>query len=92
MSVSRVTCYVAVCDLCGGTGDTEGYTPHLDTAQEAVEYATAGGDDGWTLTSDGLLVCNAVGDTRHEGVHAAAGKRMSPCAMSVTWDDNTIPS
>ncbi|MEU8994090.1 hypothetical protein AB0C95_04585 [Streptomyces caniferus] len=82
----RVTCYVAVCDLCGGTSDYEGSTPHFDTAQDAVDYATAS-DDGWTRTADGLLVCDAVRDTAHEDAHAAAGKRMSPCAMHVTWDD-----
>ncbi|AZS76379.1 hypothetical protein DDE74_11230 [Streptomyces lydicus] len=86
MNTRRVTCYVAVCDLCGGTSDYEGSTPHFDTARDAVDYATAS-DDGWTRTSDGLLVCDAVRDTAHEDAHAAAGKRMSPCAMSVTWDD-----
>lgn len=84
----RITCFVAVCDLCGVTSDYEGFTPHFDNPQDTVEYVTASDDTGWTLTPEGLLVCDAVSDTAHEDIHAAAGKRMSPCAMSVTWDDS----
>ncbi|WP_274914343.1 hypothetical protein [Streptomyces sp. WZ-12] len=84
----RVSCYVPVCSLCGGNGDADGFAPHLDTPREAIEYATAG-DEGWTLTLDGLLVCDAVRDTAHEDAHAAAGKRMSRDAMTVTWATTT---
>ncbi|MFE1771203.1 hypothetical protein [Streptomyces sp. NPDC059008] len=85
MATRLVACYVAACDLCGGTTDSDGFTPHFDTPQEAVEYVTASDDDGWTLAPDGRLVCDAVRDAAHEDIHAGAGKRMSPCAMTVTW-------
>ncbi|WP_411121274.1 hypothetical protein [Streptomyces sp. x-19] len=83
-----VSCYVPVCSLCGGSTDVDGFTPHLDTPDEAIDYITlAGGSDGWTLTDDGRLICDAVRDTAHEDAHAIAGKRMGPDAMALTWDD-----
>ncbi|MET8505463.1 hypothetical protein ABZV60_12490 [Streptomyces sp. NPDC004787] len=88
MTTRTVTCYIAVCDLCGNTSHYEGFTPHLDTAEEAIQYAVDSGFDersGWTLTLDGVLVCDQVKDTAHEDAHAAAGKRMSDCAMAVTF-------
>ncbi|MFD8010685.1 hypothetical protein [Streptomyces sp. NPDC058955] len=88
MATKLVTCYIAVCDLCGNTSDSEGYTPHLDSPEEAVQHAVDSGFDdhsGWTLTPTGLLVCDLAKDTAHEDAHAEAGKRMSPCAMSVTF-------
>ncbi|MEU9699431.1 hypothetical protein [Streptomyces sp. NPDC047981] len=88
MAVRRVTCYVAVCDLCGNTTHDEGFTPHLDTPAEAIQYAIENAVDehsGWTLTPDGVLVCDQVKDTAHEDAHAAAGKRMGHDAMRVTF-------
>ncbi|MEU8773040.1 hypothetical protein [Streptomyces sp. NPDC048606] len=86
MATRRVTCYIAVCDLCGNSEHYEGHTPHLDTPAEAVEYVTDpgfDGNDGWTLTPDGLLVCDRRRDTAHDDAHATAGKRMGRDAMTV---------
>lgn len=90
MAVTRALCWIAVCDLCGGTTHEEGSVPHLDTPSDAIGYATAWGDDtvGWTLTPDDRLVCDAVYDRAHEAVHEAAGKRIptpGPDAMNVTF-------
>ncbi|MFG3379257.1 MULTISPECIES: hypothetical protein [unclassified Streptomyces] len=88
MATKPVTCHVAVCDLCGSTTQDEGFTPHLDTPAEAVQYALDNACDdtsGWTLTPTGVLVCDQTKDTAHEDAHAAAGKRMSACAMTVTF-------
>ncbi|WHX19326.1 hypothetical protein QFW82_20835 [Streptomyces malaysiensis subsp. malaysiensis] len=90
MATRLVTCYIAVCDLCGTTTDADGFTPHLDSAEEAVRYITetAFGDSGWTLSPDGLLVCDTVTDDAHEAVHEKAGKRIpapGPDAMCVTF-------
>ena len=90
MATREVTCHIAACDLCGNTAQYEGSTPHLDTPEEAVEYAldntryNQGG--GWTLTLTGRLICDQVKDTAHEDAHAEAGKRMSGCAMTVMFD------
>ncbi|MEU5973665.1 hypothetical protein [Streptomyces sp. NPDC047315] len=85
MATRLVTCYVAVCDLCGTSQHGEDYTPHLDTPAEAVQYVTNSGDEhsGWTLTPTGLLVCDQRRDTTHEDAHATAGKRMGHDAMTV---------
>ncbi|WP_405743188.1 hypothetical protein OG422_14385 [Streptomyces sp. NBC_01525] len=85
-----VACYVPVCSLCGGSSDEEGFVHHFDSPAEALDYVTADADGGWTLTPGGLLVCDTVHDTAHEDIHAAAGKRMSPCAMTVTWDNAPV--
>jgi hypothetical protein len=86
MAMRHVTCWVAVCDLCGNTTDSEGATPHFDSVDEAIYYATVSdGTDGWTRTPDGLLVCDNVRDTAHEDTHAVAGKRMGRDAMTVRW-------
>ncbi|AGP55892.1 MULTISPECIES: hypothetical protein [Streptomyces violaceusniger group] len=87
MATRLVICYIAVCDLCGATTDYDGFTPHLDSPEDAVQYMTETfGDDGWTLSPDGRLVCDTVTDPAHETVHEAAGKRTpkpGPDAMSV---------
>ncbi|GAB3952786.1 hypothetical protein [Streptomyces sparsus] len=83
MAIRLITCHVAVCDLCGATDDTEGGTPHFATQAEAIDYATAD-PDGWTLTDDGRLICTRD-DRAHERIHEDAGKRISACAMTVTW-------
>ncbi|MEV6331461.1 hypothetical protein [Streptomyces sp. NPDC051909] len=88
MATRRVSCYVAVCDLCGNSAHDEGFTPHYDSPGEAIECAVDSGFDersGWTLTPTGVLVCDQVKDAAHEDAHAAAGKRMSGCAMAVTF-------
>ncbi len=87
MATRLVTCYIAVCDLCGTSQHDEGYTPHLDTPAEAIDYVTDPGDgnSGWTLTPDGLLVCDQRRDTAHEDAHATAGKRMGSDAITVTF-------
>ncbi|WP_328894003.1 hypothetical protein [Streptomyces sp. NBC_00236] len=78
MAVTLAMCWIAVCDVCGGSAAEEGGVPHLDSPIEAIGYVTAWGDDtvGWTLTPDGRLVCDAVFDREHEAVHEAAGKRI----------------
>ncbi|GAA4910264.1 hypothetical protein ACFPM3_11285 [Streptomyces coeruleoprunus] len=85
MATRLVTCYVAVCDLCGGTGDIDGVIPHFDTPEEVVDCLTADDYAGWTLTPDGVLVCDGRTDAAHEDAHAAAGKRMGPDAMTITF-------
>ncbi|MFI1849710.1 hypothetical protein [Streptomyces sp. NPDC020480] len=89
MATRLVTCYIAVCDLCGTTTDTDGFTPHHDSPEEAVRYMTETFcGDGWTLTPDGRLVCDTVTDDAHETVHEKAGKRIptpGPDAMCVTF-------
>jgi hypothetical protein len=88
VAVRRVTCYVAICDLCGNSTDFDGGTPHLDSPDEAIEYVTENAYDersGWTLTPAGRLVCDGRTDTAHENAHAAAGKRMGADAMTATF-------
>lgn len=90
MATRQVTCWVAICDLCGGTTNEAGGEPHLDTPDDAIGHATAWDDYtlGWTLAPDGRLVCDAVFDRAHEAVHEAAGKRIPEPgrdAMSVTF-------
>ncbi|MFI6960769.1 hypothetical protein [Streptomyces sp. NPDC050255] len=90
MTTRQVACWIAVCDLCGGTTDPEGFTAHFDTPADAIGHATAWNDriSGWTITPDGRLVCDTVTDRAHETVHEAAGKRIpepGPDAMHVTF-------
>ncbi|MFD0150802.1 hypothetical protein ACWGQ4_06245 [Streptomyces sp. NPDC055721] len=88
MATRRVTCFVAVCDLCGSTRQSDDYTPHLDSPEEAVQYAVDSGldeHDGWTLTREGVLVCDQSKDAAHEDAHGEAGKRMGNDAMRVVF-------
>ncbi|WP_234029812.1 hypothetical protein [Streptomyces albus] len=81
-------CFVAVCDVCGGTETTAGGTPHGDTVQSVIDIVTEKWGDprsGWTLTSGGQLVCDVVDDRAHREAHEAAGKTISDCAMVVKW-------
>lgn len=90
MATREAHCYIAVCDLCGNTEQYEGHVPHLDTPEEAIQYAldntSYNESSGWTLTLTGRLICDQVKDTAHEDAHAEAGKRMSGCAMTVMFD------
>ena len=56
MSTERRTCYVVACDACrdGLEDPDEGYVPHFDTADAAIDYAL---DEGWHSTSTAALYC-----------------------------------
>ncbi|WP_328941538.1 hypothetical protein OG259_07645 [Streptomyces sp. NBC_00250] len=91
MATRRITLYIAKCDLCGRRADDDEYAMYGDTPEEAVQQMTGNTADdggGWTIDPVGRLVCNLVKDAAHEDVHAAAGKRMSACAMSVGFASN----
>lgn len=81
MAIRRVTCFIAVCDLCGRTDQDMGaddYTPHFDTAADALTHATADENptSGWALTEDGQLVCDHHTDTAHQTARRTAGKHV----------------
>lgn len=88
MAIRQVTCFVAVCDLCGTSDNSEGYTPHGPTVQAVIDIVTEKWGDpslGWTATPEGRLVCDTVDDEAHQAVHEEAGKTISDCAMTVTF-------
>jgi hypothetical protein len=88
MGAQQIVLYTATCDLCGRRADADEYGMYGSTPEEAVDFMTGNvADDGggWTIDPDGRLVCNLTEDTAHEDVHAEAGKRMSVCAMSVSF-------
>ena len=88
MPTATITCYIAVCDVCGTSEDADGFTPHAPTEQAVIDIVTEKWGDptsGWTLTADGQLVCNTVDDEAHRTVHEEAGKTISGCAMTVTF-------
>lgn len=88
MGTRQTTCFVAVCDLCGTSQTADGYTVHGLTEQDVIDIVTEKGGDptcGWTLAPDGRLVCDTEDDRAHEEVHEQAGKRLSSCAMTVTF-------
>lgn len=88
MTIRKVTCFVAVCDLCGTSLNSTGYTPHGETEQAVIDIVTEKWGDrtsGWTQTWDGRLVCDTEDDEAHTTVHEAAGKTISDCAMTVTF-------
>lgn len=88
MATRQIVCFIAVCDLCGGSEVGDGYTPHADTAQEVIDIVTekrGGPMPGWAETPDGRLVCDTVDDRAHRTVHEEAGKTISECAMTVTF-------
>ncbi|GGW81040.1 hypothetical protein [Streptomyces griseoloalbus] len=39
MAIRKITCFEAVCDLCGTTETTADYTPHAPTAQAVIDCA-----------------------------------------------------
>lgn len=89
MATRQITCYEAVCDLCGTNETGDGSTPHAPTAQEVIDIVTEKHGDpslGWTLTANGRLVCDTVNDEAHRTVHQEAGKIGSGCAMCVTFN------
>ncbi|WP_063767474.1 hypothetical protein [Streptomyces sp. NRRL S-1868] len=80
MGTRKVTCYIPVCDLCGGTDVDEGEfisTPHAVSREEAIACVTDDDQAGWVLTPDGLLVCDTMCDAAHETALAQAGKELS---------------
>jgi hypothetical protein len=88
MATRQITCFEAVCDLCGTSETASGYTPHGPTEQAVIDIVTEKWGDlttGWTLTPDGRLVCNTVDDQAHQTAHEEAGKTISSCAMTVTF-------
>ncbi|MCF1592492.1 hypothetical protein [Streptomyces muensis] len=88
MATRPVACFIAVCDLCGTSETSEGYTPHGPTEQAVIDIVTEKWGDpscGWTHTADGRLVCDTVDDTAHKTAHEEAGKTITSCAMTVTF-------
>ncbi|WP_060905348.1 hypothetical protein [Streptomyces scabiei] len=88
MATQQTLCYIAVCDLCGTSEASAGYTPHGPTEQAVIDIVTEKWGDpscGWTHTSDGQLVCDTVDDEAHRTAHEEAGKTISSCAMTVTF-------
>ncbi|MEU9218874.1 hypothetical protein AB0D47_20260 [Streptomyces sp. NPDC048376] len=88
MATRQVTCFAAVCDLCGTSQTSEGFEPHAPTAEAVIDIVTEKWGDpacGWTETADGRLVCDTVDDEAHRTVHEEAGKTISACAMSVSY-------
>jgi hypothetical protein len=88
MGTRQVHCYIAVCDLCGTSGTSGGYTPHGISEQDVIDIVTEKWGDptcGWTLTVDGRLVCDTEDDEAHRTAHEEAGKTISACAMTVTF-------
>lgn len=88
MATRQVTCFIAVCDLCGASETGDGYTPHGPTEQEVIDIVTEKWGDpacGWTQTADGRLVCDTEDDADHRTAHEGAGKTISDCAMTVTF-------
>lgn len=87
MATRQITCYEAVCDLCGTSETGEGYTPHGATEQAVIDIVTEKWGDptcGWTVTADGRLICDTRDDDAHREAHEEAGKTISSCAMTVT--------
>jgi hypothetical protein len=88
VATRKITCFEAVCDLCGTSETTADYTPHAPTEQAVIDIVTEKwGDpkDGWTVTGDGRLVCDMVDDQAHRTVHEEAGKSISDCATTVSF-------
>lgn len=88
MPIRKAICYIAVCDVCGTSETSEGYTPHGPTEQAVIDVVTEKWGDpgsGWTLTDDDRLVCDLVDDQAHRTVHEAAGKTISDCAMVASF-------
>lgn len=88
MATRQVTCFVAVCDLCGTSETGEGREPHGLTEQAVIDIVTEKWGDptcGWTATWDGRLICDTVDDEAHRTAHEEAGKTISACAMTVTF-------
>ena len=55
MSIDRRHCYVVACDACRAAFEhDDGYIPHFDTADTAIDAAA---DAGWHLDTDGRLYC-----------------------------------
>lgn len=89
MPIQQETCFVARCDLCGNTETGDGYTPHASTEQAVIDIVTEKWGDrtaGWTQTADGRLVCDVTEDEAHQTAHEEAGKTISGCAMTVTFE------
>ena len=87
MATRQITCYEAVCDLCGTSEIGEGYAPHGATEQAVIDIVTEKWGDptcGWTVTIEGRLVCDTVDDEAHCTAHEEAGKTIIDCAMTVT--------
>ncbi|MFF2852659.1 hypothetical protein ACFVT5_41160 [Streptomyces sp. NPDC058001] len=88
MAIRHVTCFVAVCDLCGTSETSDGYAPHGSTEQAVIDIVTEKWGDpklGWTHTADGRLVCDTEDDAAHRTVHEEAGRTISDCAMTVAF-------
>lgn len=63
MSTQAITCFVAVCDVCGDQmPDMDGGTPHFKSGADAINAAP---DYDWTVVADKRLVCGDP-DTAHE--------------------------
>jgi hypothetical protein len=89
VATRQITCFEAVCDLCGTSETSAGYAPHGPTEQAVIDIVTEKWGDpkcGWTVTVDGRLVCDTVDDEAHRTAHEEAGKTISDCAMTVSFN------
>jgi hypothetical protein len=88
MATRQITCYQAVCDLCGTSETNDGYEPHAATEQALIDIVTEKWGDpkhGWTHTADGRLICDATDDEAHHAAHEEAGRYISSAAMTATF-------
>lgn len=61
------TCVTAHCDTCGEEYAPDDYDVHFDTVPDAQRLTRA---DGWTVTADGQVLCDAR-DDEHAALLAA---------------------
>ncbi|MFJ7909821.1 hypothetical protein [Kitasatospora sp. NPDC096204] len=80
MSIKPVTCYVAVCDVCGtayGSDSDNECVVHSTTREASADLVHA--DPEWLVTTDGRVIC-LVGDPAHQ---AALDALMPPAPPAV---------
>lgn len=85
MSIKTVTCYVAVCDVCGteyGSDSADECVVHSTTHQAAIEAVHA--DPAWLVTTDGRVIC-LLGDDAHQ----ASLDALMPPAPAAVCDGQT---
>jgi hypothetical protein len=88
MAFRRASCVIAVCDLCGTSVVGDGFSPHLDTEAEAVDYVLT---YEWQQLDDGRLICEDT-DRDHEQAREHHGQVTVPdSAMTVTFEDIPNP-
>jgi hypothetical protein len=75
--IRRMTCYIAVCDVCDTALDAE-FEQHYDTEQNAADLIPDGIDsaDGQWTHAAGQLICSKA-DSTHEDARAKATARQA---------------